>query len=138
MKKYVADFIKRGLYAAAGGPIVLAIVYLILSGCGVVETLSATKIATEILTVTLMAFLASGVSVVYQIEKMSLLTATLVHFITLYIDYVLFYLMNGWLKGRAIDLMIFTLIYFGGYIVIWLIVYFAVKQNIKKLNRELK
>ena len=85
-----------------------------------------------------MAFLASGVSVVYQIEKMSLLTATLVHFITLYIDYVLFYLMNGWLKGRAIDLMIFTLIYFGGYIVIWLIVYFAVKQNIKKLNRELK
>ncbi len=57
MKKFVLDFVKRGGICAAGGPIVLAIVYLALAANNVVTEISVTKIATEILTVTVMAFI---------------------------------------------------------------------------------
>ena len=40
MKKHIVQFLKRGLMAAAGGPVVLAIVYGILGAVGVIETLT--------------------------------------------------------------------------------------------------
>lgn len=60
MKKALISFLHRGLIASVGGPVVLAIVYLCLDAAGVVHTLSAKRSALEILTASLMAFLAAG------------------------------------------------------------------------------
>lgn len=138
MKKHFKEFLKRGLIASIGGPIILAVVYYILSIQNVVTTISATKIATEILTVSVMAFIASGISVVYNIEKLPLFSATFIHGTALYFDYILIYLLNGWLKNQIIPILIFTGIFILGYIIIWVIIYFNIKNNVNKLNKQIK
>lgn len=137
MKKSIVSFLRNGFIAAAGGPVVLAIVYLSLHAAGVVETLDAVRISTEILTVTLMAFIAGGITVVYQIERLPLLAATLIHFAALYADCILFYLLNGWIGRAAPSILIFTAIFLVGYAVVWLSVYLTIRKSIRSLNRKL-
>lgn len=138
MKRYGLEFLKRGALAAVGGPLILAIVYLCLHANGVVDSIAVTKIAVEILTVTLMAFIAGGVSVVYTIERLPLLVMTLIHSVALYLDYVLIYLFNGWIAGQAKALLIFTAIFVGGYAVVWVIVYSLIRRSIARMNRQVR
>lgn len=137
MKRFIKEFLKRGLICAAGGPIIISAIYLILGYSGVVDTVSVTKIGVEILTATLMAFIAAGITAVYQIERISAFTATLIHGFALYIDYIIFYLINGWLKSNIEAIGIFTAAFVGGYAIIWLIIYLITKKEVKKLNSEI-
>ena len=137
MKKHVTNFAKRGLVAAAGGPVILAIVYGILGAVGVVESLTAGEVCLGILTVTLIAFIAAGITVVYEIEQLPLFPAILLHGIVLYLDYILIYLLNGWLKSQLIPILIFTGIFIAGYAVIWCIIYCTTKNTTASLNRKL-
>ncbi len=138
MKRYIIDFLKRGSLAAVGGPIVMAIVYLILDANNVVETISVSKISTEILTVTLMAFIAAGITIVYQIERLPLFSAALIHGAALYIDYIIFYLLNGWLKAQKTPILIFSVVFIVGYTIIWLIINIVTKKNVEKLNQRVQ
>lgn len=138
MKKYVLEFCKRGLMAAWGGPVILAVVYLALGAAGVIQTLSPAEVCKGILTVSLMAFIAGGVSVVYHIDRLPLTGAILIHSVILYLDYILIYLWNGWLKQDMTPILIFTVIFAVGYAFIWLMIYFSTRNNIEKLNRQLK
>lgn len=138
MKKHILDFLKRGALAAAGGPVVLAIVYGILGETGVVQSFSPAEVCMGILTVTLMAFLAAGMTVVYSIEQLPLCWAILLHGAALYADYILIYLLNGWLKRQIVPVLVFTAVFIVGYAVIWLIVYASIKANTDRLNRKLR
>lgn len=135
MKKTILDFLKRGTMAAAGGPIILAIVYAILGKTGTIESLSAAEVAKGILSVSLLAFIAAGITVVYTVERLPLVSAILLHGGVLYLDYLLIYLINNWLQRNAIG--IFTLIFLAGYASIWLIIYATTKTNTDKLNKKL-
>ncbi|MBQ2295863.1 MAG: DUF3021 domain-containing protein [Clostridia bacterium] len=137
MKRFIIEFLKRGLICAAGGPIIISAIYLILGYSGVVDTVSVTKIGVEILTATLMAFIAAGITAVYQIERISAFSAALIHGIALYLDYIIFYLINGWLKSNIDAISIFTAAFVGGYAIIWLIIYLITKKEVKKLNSEI-
>ena len=137
MKRFIKEFLKRGLICAAGGPIIISAIYLILGYSGVVDTVSVTKIGVEILTATLMAFIAAGITAVYQIERISAFTAALIHGFALYLDYIIFYLINGWLKSNIDAIGIFTAAFVGGYAIIWLIIYSITKKEVKKLNSEI-
>ena len=137
MKRFIKEFLKRGLICAAGGPIIISAIYLILGYSGVVDTVSVTKIGVEILTATLMAFIAAGITAVYQIERISAFTAALIHGFALYIDYIIFYLINGWLKSNIEAIGILTAAFVGGYAIIWLIIYLITKKEVKKLNSEI-
>lgn len=137
MKKYMKEFLTRGLFSCAGGPVILAIIYGILGACGVIETLNPAEVCKGILTIALMAFLAGGVSVVYQIEELPLFPAVLIHGIVLYLDYLLIYLVNGWIPGGTKPLLIFTGIFVAGYAVIWLIIYAIIRRDAQKINRRL-
>ena len=137
MKRFIKEFLKRGLICAAGGPIIISAIYLILGYSGAVDTVSVTKIGVEILTATLMAFIAAGITAVYQIERISAFTAALIHGFALYIDYIIFYLINGWLKSNIEAIGIFTAAFVGGYAIIWLIIYLITKKEVKKLNSEI-
>ena len=137
MKRFIKEFLKRGLICAAGGPIIMSAIYLILGYLGAVDTVSVTKIGVEILTATLMAFIAAGITAVYQIERISAFTAALIHGFALYLDYIIFYLINGWLKSNIEAIGIFTAAFVGGYAIIWLIIYLITKKEVKKLNSEI-
>ena len=134
--KYVKEFLKRGVMAAWGGPVILAIVYLILEKVGVVTTLTVSQVVLAIISMTIMAFIAAGISFVYQVEQLPLAIATIIQMAFLYFDYLLFYRLNGWVPNEG--LITFTVIFVAGFVVIWLIVYFcAVQPSVRKLNEKL-
>lgn len=138
MKQFWKEFTLRGLAAAAGGPIVLAIVYGILGATGAVSSFSPREVCLGILTVTLMAFIAAGMSAIYLVERLPLISAILIHGAALYADYILIYLLNGWLQQKLIPILIFTGVFIAGYTVIWLIIYSVTKAKTQQINQKLQ
>ena len=138
MKKFVLDFLRRGLIAAGIGPIVLVVVYLILQQTSNVEMLSVNQVCIGIFSITSLAFIAGGMNAVYQIERLPLMVAILIHGGILYISYLVTYLLNDWLDLGVTPIIVFSAIFVVGYIVIWAIIYFIIKRNTAKLNKMLK
>lgn len=138
MKQFLSQFFLRGLMAAAGGPIVLAIVYGILGATGVIDALAPGQVCMGILTVTVLALFVGGMTAIYQLEQLPLPSAILIHGAGLYIAYILIYLINGWLQRQLVPVLIFTAIFVVGYAVIWAIIYLGNKANIEKLNKKLQ
>ncbi len=138
MKKFVLEFLRRGLIASGIGPIVLAIVYLILQQTAAVETLSVNQVCIGIFSITALAFIAGGMNAIYQIERLPLMIAILIHGGILYISYLVTYLLNDWLDFGALPIIVFSAVFVGGYIVIWAIIFSIIKKNTDKLNKMLK
>ena len=138
MKKFVLEFLRRGLIAAGIGPIVLAIVYLILQQTAAVETLSVNEVCIGIFSITALAFIAGGMNAIYQIERLPLMVAILIHCGVLYIGYLGTYLLNDWLDFGVMPIVVFSAIFVVGYIVIWAIIYSIIKRRAAKLNKMLK
>lgn len=137
MKQHMIDFLKRGLMASFGGPLILAIIYAILGAQGVIVSLTPGEVCKGILSSGFMAFIAAGISVIYQIERLPLFYASLIHGAVLYADYILVYLMNGWLKSQVIPILVFTVIFLAGYAVIWVIINLTVRSTVESLNGHL-
>lgn len=137
MKKYMIEFMKRGLMACAGGPVILAIIYGILGATGTVQALSPGQVCTGILTITLMAFVAAGITMIYNVEQLPLFSAILIHGTVLYADYILIYLVNGWIKSQLIPILIFTGIFLAGFALVWLIIYITTRNSTRSLNRRM-
>lgn len=138
MKKFWKEFLLRGLICASGGPIVLAIIYGVLGVTGAVEHFSPNEVCMGILTITLLAFIAAGMTAIYQMEQLPLPTMILLHGGALYIAYILTYLLNGWLQKSLVPILVFTGIFAAGYALIWLIIYFVTKAKTDALNAKLK
>ena len=135
MKKYVKQFCIRGLMWAWVGPVIMAIVWMALHGAGVITSLTVNQVVLGIFTMTVMAFIAAGISIVYQIETLPKAFAGLIQAAVLYIDYLGFYLINGWIPVNKI--WIFTLIFVGCFTVIWFIIYITVKLKVDKMNKTM-
>ncbi len=138
MKKFWKEFLLRGLICAGGGPVVLAIIYGILGATGAVEAFSPREVCTGILTITLLAFIAAGMTAIYQTEQLPLPTMILLHCGALYIAYILTYLINGWLLNQLKPILIFTGIFAAGYALVWLVIYLIEREKIKKINTMIK
>ena len=138
MTRFVLDFLRRGLMACGFGPMVLAVVYLILQRCGVVETLTVYQVFVGIFSLSALAFVAGGMNAVYQIERLPLMVAILIHGAVLYLGYLGTYLLNGWLEWGALPILVFSGIFALGYLVIWAIIYCIIKRNTERINAVLK
>ena len=138
MKKFLKEFLFRGLICASGGPIVLAIIYGILGATGAVEAFSPREVCMGILSITLLAFIVAGMTAIYQMEQLPLPTMILLHGGGLYVAYMLTYLLNGWLQNSFIPILVFSGIFAAGYALIWLIIYCIEKAKADKLNKLLK
>lgn len=137
MKKHISDFVLRGLMAAAGGPVVLAIVYGILGATGTVDSLSPAEVCKGILSITVMAFIAAGITMIYTVERLPLISAILIHGGVLYLDYLVMYLFNSWIPRNPAALGIFTGIFVIGFALVWVIVYFCEKAKADRLSAKL-
>ena len=103
------EFLRRGAAASGLGPIVLAVLYLILQHRGVMQTLTVTEVCLGIFSLSALAFVAGGMNVLYQIERLPLMLAILIHGAVLYISYLATYLINGWLDWGTIPILVFSL-----------------------------
>lgn len=138
MKKIILEFLRRGLCACGLGPIILAIVYLILQKQAGVEILTVNQLCIGIFSLSALAFIAGGMNVIYQMERLPLMVAILIHGSVLYVSYLVTYLVNGWLERGMMPILVFTGIFVLGYLVIWIIIYFIIKTKTDKLNVILK
>ena len=138
MKKYIQEFLRRGLIACGFGPLVLAVVYLIFQQQAHVQTLTVNEVCLGIVSLSALAFIAGGMNVVYQMERLPLMVAILIHGVVLYVSYLITYLVNGWLKQGIWPIVLFTVIFILGYFVIWLVIYFVTKKRTERINEMLK
>lgn len=138
MKKVALGFLRRGVMSCGVGPIILAVLYLILHHNGVVENVSVKEFCVGIFSLSALAFIAGGMNALYQLERLPLMAAILIHGSVLYVSYLVTYLVNGWLEWGRLPVLVFTGIFVVGYLVIWVVIYFVIKRKTKNLNEMLK
>lgn len=107
----------------------------LIAWCGGNET---TSVIVQMICSLLIGAIFGGSSVVWDIEKWSLLKQTLVHFAIIVIPFFgVGYIMN-WMPHYLYG----ALGYIGGFIVaylfIWCTLYFSIKSKIKKMNKQLQ
>ena len=137
-KKMIGEFVRRGLVALGSGPIVLAILYLIMHLNGHVETLTVPQVCIGIFSISALAFIIGGMNSIYQIERLPLMVAILIHGAVLYISYLITYLINDWLEWGLIPVLVFSGIFVVGYFTIWVVIYSIMKKRTEKLNEILR
>ena len=138
MKKNVLEFIRRGLIACGFGPVILAVLYLILQNQAGMESLTVNQVCIGIFSISALAFIAGGMNVVYQIEQLPLMWAILIHGCVLYFSYLGTYLVNDWLEWGKAPIMVFTGIFGLGYLAVWAVIYFLTRRNTEKINMVLR
>ena len=138
MKNIVREFFRRGIAACGLGPVVLAVLYLILQRNGAVETLSVNEVCVGIFSLSALAFVAGGMNVDYQIEQLPLMAAISIHGVVLYVSYLLTYLVNDWLDRGTAPILVFTGIFVVGYLLIWAVIYSIIKRNTDKINEAMR
>ena len=137
MRKFISEFLKRGLPAAWGGPLILAIIYGIAGAKGVITTLTPSEVCKGIMSLTLLAFIAAGIQAIYQFERLPLISAILIHGAVLYLNYLIVYLLNDWIPHDFRSLLIFTIGFTLSYALIWIGIYLATKHKTRKINEKL-
>ena len=138
MRKFVLEFVRRGLPACGLGPLVLAVLYLALQQQQVIESLTVNEVCLGIFSLSALAFIAGGMNAIYQIEQLPLMVAILIHGGVLYLSYLATYLLNGWLERGVTPILVFSGIFALGYLVVWAVIYSIIKRNTKQLNELLK
>lgn len=137
MNKYLKEYLHRGLMFAGFGPVILGIIYFILSKTINDFSINGSEAFIAIVSIYVLAFVHAGSSVFNQIEHWPLAKSLLCHFVSLYTVYVLCYCMNSWIPFEWGVIGIFTAIFVAVYFVVWSTVYFIVKSTSKKLNKTL-
>ena len=138
MKNIIKNFVFRGLVACGFGPIVLAVIYLILKQNNVIDILTVNQVCIGIFSISVLAFVSGGMNAIYQIERLPLMFAILIHGVVLYMTYLGTYLLNDWLALGTTPILVFTVIFIVGYLIIWAIIYFSVRTSTSKVNETLK
>ena len=138
MKKFVLEVLRRGMVACGFGPLILAVLYLILKHSTGLETLTVDEVCVGIVSLSVLAFVAGGMNAVYQIERLPLMVAILIHGGVLYISYLGTYLVNGWLEWGRTPMLVFTGVFALGYLMIWAVIYAITKRNTDRVNTLLR
>ena len=138
MKKYILDFLHRGLMAWGFGPIILTVIYMIVYRVGDLQALTVPQVCLGILSLSGLAFVAGGMNCIYQVERLPLMAAILIHGSVLYLSYLATYLLNSWLEWGIAPILVFTGIFVVGYLAIWAVIYSIIRKNTAKINEMLK
>ena len=138
MKKFLLDFMHRGLVACGIGPLVLAIVYLILNKAAGLETLTTVQVCIGIFSLAVLAFFAGGMNAIYRVERLPLPVAILIHCCVLYLGYLAAYLLNHWLDAGLLPILVFTAVFVVGYLMSWAVIYAIIRRSTARLNAQLK
>jgi len=138
MNKYFKEFLHRGMMFGGFGPIILGIVFMILSKAFDGFSLGGAEVLLGIVSTYLLAFVQAGASVFNQIDHWPITKSLFCHFGMLYAAYSLCYIINSWIPFEWGVIAIFTAIFVAAYFIIWFTVYFIVKSTGKKLNSTLK
>lgn len=103
--------------------------------CGGNET---TAVIVQMICSLFVGAVCAGSSVIWEIEKWSLLKQTLINFAVIAVPFFgLGYVMN-WMPHNIYGALGYVGGFVGSYIVIWCSIYFSIKAKIKKMNERLQ
>ena len=137
MKIYVTEFLKRGMLFGGFGPIIVGIIFSVLD-CTIEDfSLSGAQVLLAIVTTYLLAFMQAGASIFNQIENWPLAKSLFCHMGTIYLAYVLCYVVNSWIPFDTLVILIFTAVFVATYLIIWGTVYLCVRATEKHLNQKI-
>ena len=122
--------------AAWGGPVIVCIVWACIQTAGVIVSIDVNTAVLAILSSLLLAFIAAGISVVYQMEQLPKSMAALIQMAVLYVDYLVIYLINGWMPLKVVGL--FTIAFLACFGIVWAIIYLTTKSSVEKINEQLR
>ncbi len=74
----------------------------------------------------------------YDIESWSLLKATIAHSVPILIGFILVFTILQWVPFTFVNCLIIAVIVIVVYAIIWLIMYLMWKNEVKKMNEDLK
>ena len=137
MKRLILEFLRRGTAACGLGPMVLAVLYWVLHRQGALESLTVDQVCLGIVSLSALAFMAGGLNVLYQIERLPLMAAVSIHGGVLYVSYLLTYLVNSWLEWGTTPILVFSGFFVVGYLAIWAIIYAIIRRKTAALNEML-
>lgn len=138
MKLYLKEVVKRGLIGASIGPVLYGFIIYILYLCNLPLSLSAPAIFLSIFSTFIMGFAAGGTSVIPEIETISPLLQAVIHGSLLYVVYLSFCLINFWIPFHWLSILMFTGIFFFVFLFSWILTYFVILYQTKKLNQRLE
>lgn len=138
MRKWIKEFIIRGMIGVGIAEVILAVIYEVLWRTDTLEMITAHRIFVEILSVFVMGFLMGGISIVHKIETLSLFAATTIHVISLYAVVTATYMFNGWLLMTARWLTVYMLGFLAAYAIIWIFIYLLIRRRVTKMNRQIQ
>ena len=138
MKNNIPEFFRRGMIACGMGPIILAIVYMMLQHFELVDTLTVNEVCIGIFSLSALSFIAGGMNIIYQIERIPLMVAIFIHGSVLYISYLATYLVNGWLEQGVTPILVFSAIFILGFLAIWAVIYAITRSRTRRINEMLK
>ena len=138
MKESILEFCRRGLVACGSGPMVLVVLYLILQQRGILQTLTVNEVCLGIVSLSALAFVAGGMNMIYQIERLPLTLAILIHGGVLYVSYLVTYLVNDWLECGLMPILVYSGIFILGYLAVWAVIYSITKKRTTRINEMLQ
>ena len=133
MKAFFKEFLKRGFISAWGGPFVLAIIYFIVGKAENIQNIPINEVSLGIISITIMAFMAGGITAIYQNDVLPLVSSIMIHAAVLYLDYLIMYLLNDWLPRGKIG--VFTSIFASGFALVWLFIYIFTRRKTDSINK---
>ncbi len=137
MNIYLKEFLKRGFMFSGLGPVTVSIVFFVISLFEKNFQLSAPQLLIAIISSYFLAFIQAGVTVFNQIDHWSITKALACHFSSLYIAYLICYLINSWIPFNTTVVLIFTVIFVVTFFIIWAVVFLTVRHLSRKLNKNL-
>ena len=137
MKRRLKKFCHRGSIFSGFGPIIYALVMLILYLCGVDTLCDGLTVFKGIFSTYLLGFIVSGISIIWEEEKLGIGFAVIIHGTTLYLCYLGMYLINGWIPNGSSSIGIFSVVFIATYVLIWLIILMVEKNRAKSFNVKL-
>lgn len=137
MKNFWKHFFINGLMGMGFGPIILTAVYFFLKINHVISVLTVDEVNLAIISALIITFVQGSSITIFRIEKLSLGKATMIQSLLIYFTLIFIYLINKWIKFTFVEVLIFTIIYWVGYLIIWLSIYLNIRRQIKNANLKL-
>ena len=138
MKRFLKQFAMRGCVGVVISNVILCIALVKFSGDISEATLTVAQIIKYIAGAIVIGIVFGGTTAFFEWERLSMLWATVLHFVSLFITYTAVTLVTGW---HGIDVVLslefigsFVLVYVG----IWLAYYFTERRRVRQINERLK
>lgn len=137
MNIYLKEFLKRGFMFSGLGPVVMAIIYFIISSVEENFILDGKQLLIAVISTYFLAFVQAGVTVFNQIDHWSVPKSLACHLSSLYVTYLVCYLVNSWIPFNISMVIVFSIIFILTFFVIWITVYLCVRYLSRRLNKNL-